>query len=169
MSDQSFPNMIDGRNFHAKCDATAEYNCVAWALHSQRHYIWPDKLEQFSWPIGMRRDDSPKGLLRLFEYVGFAVCAGGAREIGFEKIAIYAKGGWSQHVARQLPNGKWTSKLGPAIDVEHSDPSVLTGPNYGEVVLHMRRKSDGRPPTLPKLHPPPSKLIDAGGMPLTRK
>ena len=48
-------------------------------------------------------------------------------EIGFEKVAIYSDAHGPQHVARQLPDGKWTSKLGQQVDVEHSTLSVLEG------------------------------------------
>ena len=43
------------------------------------------------------------------------------------------------HAARQLPNGKWTSKLGKAEDVEHESPEDVAGGVYGEVVQFMRR------------------------------
>ena len=42
------------------------------------------------------------------------------------------------HAARQFPGGRWTSKLGPAEDIEH-ELEELAGPLYGEVVLILRR------------------------------
>ncbi|MCH7504396.1 hypothetical protein IID04_02010 [PVC group bacterium] len=39
---------------------------------------------------------------------------------GFEKIIIYvSKDGITQHAARQMSDGKWTSKLGRSFDVKH--------------------------------------------------
>lgn len=54
-------------------------------------------------------------------------------EIGFEKIALYAKDGEPTHAARLLNNGLWTSKLGASIDISHQ-LSDLDGPVYGTVI-----------------------------------
>ena len=56
---------------------------------------------------------------------------------GFEKVAIYGFGFFYTHAARQLPNGKWSSKLGKAEDIEHDSPDDVAGGVYGEVVLFM--------------------------------
>jgi len=42
------------------------------------------------------------------------------------------------HVARQLPSGRWSSKLGALQDIEH-DLHDLEGTEYGSVVLVMKR------------------------------
>ena len=42
------------------------------------------------------------------------------------------------HAARQLPNGRWTSKLGELEDIEHVLHD-LEGAAYGSVVLVMKR------------------------------
>jgi hypothetical protein len=47
-------------------------------------------------------------------------CDDGTPECGYEKIAIYVRSGEVKHVARQLPDGRWTSKLGPGYLIEHS-------------------------------------------------
>jgi hypothetical protein len=44
-----------------------------------------------------------------------------------------------KHAARQLPTGRWTSKLGKAVDIEHDTPEGVTGPVYGAVVKFLRR------------------------------
>ena len=59
-------------------------------------------------------------------------------ESGREKIAIYARGAAPAHVARQLADGKWTSKLGAAVDITHTLRG-LEGPLYGRVVVVMAR------------------------------
>lgn len=51
---------------------------------------------------------------------------------------IYTKDGSPTHAARQLPNGKWSSKLGPDADISH-EISALDGPCYGGVEVVMRR------------------------------
>lgn len=75
----------------------------------------------------------------LFEQLGYRVCSDSGLEEGYEKIAIYALEGSATHAARQLENGKWTSKLGENIDVEHTLMG-LEGPVYGEVVKILKRK-----------------------------
>jgi len=75
--------------------------------------------------------------------LGYVVCQDGTLEDGYEKIVIYAKGSSSlepTHAARQLANGRWTSKLGQLEDIEHDSPVVVEGPSYGKAVLYMKRK-----------------------------
>jgi hypothetical protein len=57
----------------------------------------------------------------------------------FERVAVFVDGGGAPtHVARLLPSGRWSSKLGEWIDIEH-DLSALEGPAYGRVASVMRR------------------------------
>jgi hypothetical protein len=44
-----------------------------------------------------------------------------------------------RHAARQLPNGRWASKLGREDDVEHDSEKGVSGDNYGTVVAYMKR------------------------------
>lgn len=46
--------------------------------------------------------------------------------------------GTPTHAARQLENGKWTSKLGQLEDIEH-ELDGLVGDKYGIVVTILRR------------------------------
>lgn len=51
--------------------------------------------------------------IQAFQSIGYEVCASDNLEAGFQKLAIYADyTGKLTHAARQLLNGKWTSKLG---------------------------------------------------------
>ena len=50
-------------------------------------------------------------VMRLFADEGFEVCEEDSIEPGHEKIALYAFVGRFTHVARQLEDGQWTSKL----------------------------------------------------------
>jgi len=59
-------------------------------------------------------------------------------EIGFEKVAIYARDGTPLHAARQITSGKWVSKLGPREDIEH-DLHGLAGNIYGSVAVILVR------------------------------
>lgn len=47
-------------------------------------------------------------------------------------------GDWT-HAARQLPDGSWTSKLGPDEDILHRTPQALVGDLYGQVQAIMKR------------------------------
>ncbi len=158
------PNATD-RDPLTESNPSEEYNCLAWAVHSTRYYIWPDELEQFSWPPDMDRADTVECVRCFFERVGFEACEDELPQEGWEKIAIYANEEGAQHVARLRHDGRWTSKLGPSVDVAHSLNS-LVGPTYGRVVLYMKRIWNGAPPELPPLHPPPPRLINPDGSPL---
>ena len=54
-------------------------------------------------------------------------------------MALYASGPFYTHAARQLPNGKWTSKFCRLEDIEHDRPEDVAGGAYGEVVGYLRR------------------------------
>ena len=67
------------------------------------------------------------------------MCPGEELEAGFEKIALFVDNrDTPRHAARQLPNGRWTSKLGELEDIEHGLHD-LEGAEYGSVVAVMRR------------------------------
>ena len=59
-------------------------------------------------------------------------------EPGFEKVALHGDIFFYSHAARQLPDGKWTSKLGKDQDIEHDTPFDVAGGLYGEVVQIMK-------------------------------
>jgi hypothetical protein len=70
---------------------------------------------------------------------GYGICESEQVEPGFEKVALFADPqGSPTHAARQLPSGRWTSKLGAMEDIEH-DLHDLEGTAYGSVVLVMKR------------------------------
>ena len=70
------------------------------------------------------------------------VCKNEKFENGFEKVALYVdKDGAPTHAARQLPNGKWTSKLGNGEDIEHETIHVVEGDGYGKAKYFLKRKN----------------------------
>ena len=76
---------------------------------------------------------------------GFEDCPDAVAENGFEKIAIYTDpDGEPQHIARQLPNGLWTSKLGDDCDIQHNTLRGLEGDNYGRATCFMKRATSGK-------------------------
>jgi hypothetical protein len=54
-------------------------------------------------------------------------------------VALYGNDLLYTHAARQLPGGRWTSKLGKAEDIQHDTPGVVAGGLYGNVVAIMKR------------------------------
>jgi hypothetical protein len=70
--------------------------------------------------------------------LGYLVCDQDQLETGYEKIALFALADLPKHAARQLPSGRWTSKLGPMEDIEHALLD-LAGIVYGSVVLVLKR------------------------------
>lgn len=81
--------------------------------------------------------------MAVFASLGYEPCADGILEQGYEKIALFAhdKEGVAQptHAARQLGDGKWTSKLGALEDIEHAQAENVAGDCYGKVTQFMRR------------------------------
>ena len=77
--------------------------------------------------------------MAAFATLGYKPCPGDDLEVGVEKVALYVHpNGKPKHMARQLPKGRWTSKLGRDIDIEHGLED-LTGDLYGQVVQILKR------------------------------
>jgi hypothetical protein len=72
--------------------------------------------------------------------MGYQTCKDAKMESGYQKLALYVNaGGAPTHMARQLPSGNWTSKLGQQEDIEHSTVSEVEGPLYGTAVVFLKR------------------------------
>lgn len=75
---------------------------------------------------------------------GYARCDDGAPENGWEKVALYVlPSDKPKHMARQLENGGWTSKLGQGHDIVHHALDGLNSVKYGTARYFMRRRRDG--------------------------
>jgi hypothetical protein len=131
-----FPG-LRGQPFVRTSPATPRYNCTAWANGSAER--WWDPSKGYFWSKGIPRDGTIESYVKLFELCGFVSCGSDSLEVGIEKIAIYGHGFAFKHVARQLDNGSWTSKLGKLADIEHRELQWLVGKAYGVVVLYMSR------------------------------
>lgn len=132
----TFPELNSG-NHTVTSPEDCAYNCVAWAAGETG--VWWDHLFGY-WPSGARRDGSVTAYVDMFVSLGFEPCATPEHERGFEKISVYGDGGQFTHVARQLPSGLWTSKLGSLEDIEHRDPACISSPAYGQPVRFLRRR-----------------------------
>jgi hypothetical protein len=112
------------------------YNCIAFAAGDSHNWWWPDPAEEDTWPTGIARGETVEAFREAFATLG---CDHDLLEPGYEKIALFARANVPKHAARQLPSGRWRSKLGLIEDIEHSLHD-LTGTAYGAVVLIMKRR-----------------------------
>jgi hypothetical protein len=113
------------------------YNCIAWAAGVTDAWWWPTPGRY--WPPDVLREESLAAFVAAFATLGYAPMASPILESSIEKVVLYAVGGIPTHAARQLLSGMWTSKLGPAIDIEHATPDAITGGVYGEVSVILGR------------------------------
>lgn len=142
--DRAFP-ALRGSGYRVTSPQDDHYNCIAWAAGDTTCWWWPDEPglpESAHWPADVPREPTLEAFRQAFATLGYAICDDERLESGHEKIALFALRGEPRHAARQLPNGRWTSKLGPMEDIEH-ELHDLTGLVYGSVVLVMKRPLAG--------------------------
>lgn len=124
------------------------YNCLAFVVGDNARRWWPIEsevidvgLQGYYWPPDFPREESVENMIAMLRgRLGVEICGDDHLEPGCEKIAIYGISDEPRHFAKQLPNGKWVSKLGPLEDIEHDTVDALSGPLYGNVVVFLRRQ-----------------------------
>jgi hypothetical protein len=130
-------------NYKHASEATARYNCLAFANGDFRH-LWEAGMQggRYSWPSGI--PDTLDGWTQIFTAEGYELTASREIEPGYEKVAIYVdlEDLLSGHVA--ISDGQvWKSKLGRLQDIEHASLDLLEGDKhweYGIVERVLRRK-----------------------------
>jgi hypothetical protein len=133
----TFPRLAN-EGYRITSPETDAYNCIAWAARRTDRWWWPDP--DAYWPPGATQATTLAAFEEAYATLGYARCASGRFELRYEKVAIFADGtGKPTHAARQLESGRWTSKLGRAVDIEHATPDALAGRYYGAVALFMCR------------------------------
>ena len=137
--EELFPNLADS-GYEITGEPSREYNCIAWALGISTRK-WDCNAPNGYWPPSLPRNNRVETVMQLFANEGYSVCEDGEVEPGYEKIAIYAFVGQFTHVARQLEDGRWTSKLGNREVITHPSPDNLAQGIYGNVHCVMRRPS----------------------------
>jgi hypothetical protein len=140
------------------------YNCIAWAAGDPRKRFWWWPHPDAYWPFWIKtREQTIDCFVKTFHSLGYMVCSDSRLERAFEKVALYAihhsqlqmpppqsaaeyRDWMPTHMARQLPDGVWTSKLGGSEDISHFTLDALEsyGPlrvrdEYGCPVLYMKR------------------------------
>jgi len=117
---RSFPALRSDQ--HSITSPTSpRYNCIAWAAGDDSKWWSP----QLYWPPEVQDefgdDFTIISVTAVYARLGFLPCGMDVTlEEGVDKVAIYAIGDEATHAARQLPNGLWTSKLGPYEDITHT-------------------------------------------------
>lgn len=136
--DRNLPRLAEV-GYEVTSEATETYNCIAYAAGDEDN--WWEFWGGYPWPSPLR---SPliEALEDVFIKLGFEHCDDAAEEPGYHKVALYALGPNYTHAAKQLPGGKWSSKLGDLEDIQHESPDSLAGGVYGEVYCIMRRSNN---------------------------
>lgn len=124
-----FPLLKGGTGYRNTSPESMDYNCLAWALGiAWAHYNPTQHCPGYYWFPGVRRIWNCDTITEIFEKHGYQRCDSYELEEGFEKVVFYVDAdGKPTHFARQLENGKWTSKLGNLNDIEHDDLAALSG------------------------------------------
>lgn len=148
---QAFENLKDGE-FEITSPFDAKYNCIAHAAGDDSKWWWAiDKNiagNDVFWFNNIPSQAILENFILAFGKLGYEPCENSEFEETFEKIAIYvstkdeihAPKGTPTHMARQLSNGKWTSKLGQDVDISHDTLQSIEGTIYGEVKQILKRQ-----------------------------
>ncbi len=141
----ALPWLPDESRVRITSPATNDYNCIAWALGDDQHWLWPPEPDALTragqyWPADLSTAQTIDTFADLFEAHGYQPCNDGELEDGYEKIALYAlDNGEPAHASRQRADGAWTSKLGTLVDVEHPTPADVESRPFGRAVRFFRR------------------------------
>jgi hypothetical protein len=131
---------LRGRAYQVTGSPDADYNCIAWAAGVTDTWWSPTgRRQQSHWPAGVPRQETVTAVQAAFASLGYAVCDHAELEPGHEKVALFHNPARRRvHAARQLQNGRWTSKLGILERIEHALRDLECA-SYGAVVLVMKR------------------------------
>jgi hypothetical protein len=120
--------------------ATRSYNCIAWAAGDNTRR-WDPFV--YYWPPGVPKSMAFDALVALFSGLNYTLCPDGSLDEKLQKVALFGKAGafgieWT-HAALQLPNGRWTSKIGDCEDIAHEALEAINCPDYGTPLAFMSR------------------------------
>jgi hypothetical protein len=132
-----FPNL---GNWVCTSPVTNTYNCLSFAAGDESRRWDPCPPGNY-WPPGVTRTYEPHAVADAYKTIGYEICRDGSLEDGTEKIAIYLNRMSTrvEHAARQLADGRWTSKIGGWEDIIHDTPDSLAGDEYGQPRFFMAR------------------------------
>ena len=133
-----FPG-LRGAAYRITSPRDKRYNCIAWAAGDTRTCWWPSDDDRDTWPAGVSKEETVASFQEAFATLGYTVCARRKSSLTSRRSrCLLMKMIIRRHPARQLPDGRWTSKLGELEDIEH-ELHDLTGTEYGTVALLMKR------------------------------
>ncbi|NEP62691.1 MAG: hypothetical protein F6K31_38190 [Symploca sp. SIO2G7] len=140
--EDKFPQ-LRATEYRITSKASRIYNCFAWAAGEDDRWWNPLEPENpYYWPDGVPAELTIAAFIQAYQTLGYEPCNSTELEEGFEKIALYATtDGEPTHAARQLPAGKWTSKLGRWEDIEH-ELDGLSSEMYGSVKQILKRPTN---------------------------
>lgn len=142
--ERHFPKLRQS-NWKKTSQATARYNCIAWAASNPTSWWEPSGRNEHHWPNSVLKEYTEQSYIQAFAAEGYSICDNADLESGFQKIALYVNPmGMPSHAARQKLSGTWTSKLGESIDIEHDSLTALEGNIYGQVKYFLKRPYTGQ-------------------------
>lgn len=131
---------LENADYQVTSPSSRAYNCVAWSLDDSRRWWSPAPTGGYYWPPHLPVLPGVDAFTAPFRERGYAECDSANLEPGIEKVAIYGDAsGEPTHVARQLSNGWWASKLGMAADIEHASLQAIEGGLFGKALFFMAR------------------------------
>jgi hypothetical protein len=127
--------------FRRTSDRDRRYNCLAWVVgDTSKQWVPGGEPVTTRWPAGAPRELALEAIVASYKLLGFVQCEGVEVIAEVEFVALFVDGdGDVIHAARQLPSGKWTSKIGLWEDIEHDDLESIEGGEYGRVGAVLRR------------------------------
>jgi hypothetical protein len=132
------PSLI-GSGYEVTSPFDPDYNCIAWAAEDNGRWWWPGSPEDSYWPF----DDASEATLaefeRAFVLLGYEPCGDPTHQSGVTKVALFVGTlGRVTHMARQLPDGAWSSKCGVHKDIRHPRLQDVAAA-YGRPAAFLRR------------------------------
>jgi hypothetical protein len=136
------PALRGGNGYRDTSEETIDYNCLSWALGiNWTRYDPTPRCAGYYWFPGVPRKWDEPTIKKVFENHNYRVATNYELEPGYEKVVFYRnEAGIPTHFARQLQNGKWTSKIGNLNDIEHDNLDLIAVPRYGKPGLVMKRE-----------------------------
>lgn len=134
---------LNASNYAVTSNATARYNCLAFANGDERHWWDLGNGGRYYWPSHIKKEWTLDAWTKIFESGGYSKSGNRDAEAGKQKIAIYVdlEDLTPTHVAVS-EGAMWKSKLGRLQDIEHATLDSLEGSEgyeYGIVEIVFER------------------------------
>lgn len=137
-----WPNLL--RTTYTVIDkASMRYNCFAWSINRTDFWFAPDpqmnRVGKVFWPPEVPREYTLDAFIQAYATFGFVLCDNTEVELGFEKVVLYGNNSIPEHAARQLPNGRWSSKIGEYEVIEHDLYAFDGGKYFSKIIIILKR------------------------------